>query len=205
VLNPDCIAYRDDLHTYTHKPTGMILPSVSQIPGVLGGYEGISPAVLQYAADRGTAVHLAAQLHDEGDLDEATVDPLILPYLSAWILFRQDTGFKPTLREALVYHDALMFCGRFDMVGTFPSGDTALLDIKTQRIPTPDKWGMQLAAYAEAAKPDCAPKTRAVVHLLPDGNYRYYKLDGHIHWKRFKVCLDFFNLKRELEINGKTN
>lgn len=199
MLNPDCIEYRDDTHTYIHKPTGQTLQSVSQITGVLGGYEGIDPHVLRYAANRGTAVHLAAQLHDEGDLDESTVDETIIPYLSSWITFRDVTGFNPTLREALVFHEQLHYCGRLDMIGSFPNGDTALIDIKTQRNPTPDKWGMQLAAYAEAAKPEENPKYRAVVHLLPDGGYRYYKLDGHLYWKRFRVCLDFFNLKREIE------
>lgn len=202
MLNPECIEFREEGHRYIHKPTGRDIPSVTQILGILDTYKGIDKSVLNYAAERGRAVHTACQLWDEDDLDLGSLDPVIRPYVHGWIMFRDDTGFKrfPGRSECMIFHEHLGYAGRFDCIGEYPDKTTDMPDIKTQSDPTPDYWGMQLAAYAEALPADECPKRRSVVHLRDDGTYRYYKLNEPHHWRRFKVVFNYFNLRQELNI-----
>ena len=42
----------------------------------------------EFSRSRGKSIHLAVQLDNEGDLDESTLDPKIVPYLKAWREFK---------------------------------------------------------------------------------------------------------------------
>ena len=55
---------------HIYRFDGQRVPSVTQILEPLIDYSGVPNGVLQYAADRGTAVHLATEFYDDGDLDE---------------------------------------------------------------------------------------------------------------------------------------
>ena len=58
----------------------------------------------------GTAVHIATQLDDEGYLVEASVDPLVAPYLAGWRKFRSEMAPEWESIEQMVYNP-LGFCG----------------------------------------------------------------------------------------------
>jgi hypothetical protein len=99
-------------HKY-RLPDGRLVPSVTQILGAVGVavdfdlLAGLSHRVEQaidLKRDVGRALHADAHSYDDDDLDWATVDPRVRPYLQAWATFRENTGLAPLTRERLVYH-----------------------------------------------------------------------------------------------------
>lgn len=84
------------------------------------------------AAKRGTAVHVACELDDEGVLDPASVHPSVAPYLESWRLWRAESGAEVVESEIEVKHETLGIVGHPDRVMRFPdSGRLFILDIKT--------------------------------------------------------------------------
>ena len=153
-----------------------VLPSVTQITGTIASLAGIPHAILEAKRDLGTAVHLATQFFDEDDLDRDALPAEVLPYLDAYIRFREETGFAPTQIEQRVYHLAYGYAGTYDRIGAFihlkgiSAKAACLVDLKaTYRIAP--VYGIQTALYAAAAMPG---KTllRFALQLKPDGTYR---------------------------------
>ncbi|MFA5409739.1 MAG: hypothetical protein WC343_13290 [Bacilli bacterium] len=112
------VEFDEESHTYRYE--GVKLPSVT---GILKA-EGFIDARFydEFSRQRGTAAHLACHYDDLGILDESTIDPVILPYLSAWRKFRAESGFVVTVSEAPLMSAAYRFAGKPDAIGTFPSG-----------------------------------------------------------------------------------
>lgn len=198
MLNPDCIEFFESGHRYIDTTIGREIPSVTQILSEVGRYKDIDRDVLMHAGQRGTYVHQACMLYDDGDLDRESLDHALKAYVDGWVKFRSDTGFVPSQSEMVVYNPNDLYCGRIDVIGEYPDKRRALIDIKTQSVADPDMWGMQLAAYAEAISINEGIKERAVVHLRGDGGYSYYTLNDYRYWKWFKVVMNFYNLKLEL-------
>src|SRR5690606_20318453 len=87
----DDLIFEPDNHEYRHR--GVVVPSVTQILGSLVDMSAIPQDKLEYARARGQAVHLACELYDQDDLDMASLDEVIVPYLEAWIKFKKEAGF----------------------------------------------------------------------------------------------------------------
>jgi hypothetical protein len=92
----DMLAFDHEAHRYTLD--GVELPSVTQVLERCGliDFSRVPSAILRGAKDRGTAVHTACHYFNENDLDLADFKltfPEYWPYLSAWITFRQESGF----------------------------------------------------------------------------------------------------------------
>lgn len=169
-------------HRYTVG--GHELPSVTRICGVVGEmYRGINNAVLEAARDRGEAVHYATELHDRGELDEASVPDVIVPYLRAYKDFRRETGFTPTDIELRVWHPAFRYAGTLDRVGWFghlkgikPTW-ACVLDLKATYTVMPQVH-VQTALYAAAydrmldLPPADRIKRRFALQLRADATYR---------------------------------
>jgi hypothetical protein len=82
------------------------VPSVTQTLAPLVDYSQVPPAVLKRAQELGTAVHRMTELHDLDDLDTDALSSELLPYLTAWMRFRAETGFVPELIEQRFHHPA---------------------------------------------------------------------------------------------------
>ena len=190
----------DDSHTY--RVNGMIVPGVTQVLAQIETYAGIPPSTLEYARERGQAVHLATQLWDEGDLDTQTLDPVVGPYLSAWIQFLADTGFGVTEIETRVYSDYPRYCGTLDRVG-FLQGDHCVIDIKAVAAISP-LTGLQTAAYAGAWRTDKRMKLprRAAVQLRPDGTYRWEEHSDKTDLSVFISLLQLWNWRKIHLLSG---
>jgi len=154
-----------------------------EIPGVttiikdmgLGPFSGAidRSAVLEAAADRGTKVHDACQMFDENDLDIDSLDPIIDPYVRAWIKFREESGFTPKLIEEIVFDPVRRFCGRLDRTGIMGSTFSRVcLDIKTGEVYA--DAGIQLAAYLSCLQAETGTK-RIAVKLSNNGTYRVHE------------------------------
>lgn len=183
----DTIAFDEATHTY--RVRGQIVPGVTSILQPLVDFSGIPPAVLAAKADLGTRVHLACELDDQDDLDEASVEDDVAPYLAAYRRFRAEVRPEILLNEHRVYHKTWNYCGTLDRVMRI-QGLTYVVDLKTC-FTTPMSAGPQTSAYAravEAAKLMDIHK-RAALRLRPDGTYRLDTLDHANDWSVFLACL----------------
>lgn len=117
-LLADPVEFTADGHIYTLD--GLILPSVT---GILKAEGFIDDRFFDdYSRDRGTYVHLATHMDDMGDLDDDTVDPVIVPYLKAWRRFKKESGFVVEQSEISLASKAYNYAGTIDRIGRFPSG-----------------------------------------------------------------------------------
>lgn len=156
-----------------------VLPSVSQITGTIAPLVGIPLDVLDAKRDLGVAVHLATQYYDEGDLDRDALPKPVIPYLEAYILFREITGFLPTHIEYRVYSEDYGFAGTLDRVGTFTkfksgrNGRPCVIDLKSTYRLAPI-YGVQTALYEYAFTGRAINNRlrRFALQLKPGGIYR---------------------------------
>lgn len=152
------------------------LPSVSEIIAPLVDYTMVPDVRLEFARDRGTAVHLACHLDDLGQLDEDSVDEQhVLPRLKAWRQFKIDNEFEVQLSEVPMAYLTLGFAGTPDKKGTMRVGRTrkrVLPDIKTV-VEMKPVIGVQLGGYELLLRHNGIEiDERIGVQLLPDGTYR---------------------------------
>jgi hypothetical protein len=173
-----------------------VIPSVTQILSAVGvstDFEAIGArsTELRYAIELkraiGTVVHADCHAWDDGDLDLADVDPLVRPYVDAWITFRNHLHFVPDTRERVVYHADLGYCGTLDAIGTIQAGRRILVDIKTG---DPEDAGarFQTAAYQAAyhlTHQDHPIDERWSVELCPD-NAIPYRVHPYHDWQDFQ-------------------
>jgi hypothetical protein len=155
-----------DEATHTYAVAGRVLPSVTQILKAVGIIDDSYYA--PGSDERGTAIHLACQLDDEGDLDESTLDPAIRPYLNAWREFRATLDNHDLMRiEQRLADPVLGFAGTIDRIVPFNAIRAEIIDIKSG---APEPWhAIQLAAYQLLAK---TTGKRTAVYLSADGTYK---------------------------------
>jgi len=163
-----------DAASHTYTLCGKRLPSVTQVLEAVGicDYSHIPYETREAAKKRGSEVHVLTQFDDESDLDEATINPELMGYLTAWRRFRTETelGRKSLVKiEHRGYH-------RYGFAGTLDREfeGRILVDIKTGEFPY---WvRLQLAAYAailseaEGSK-ELLPFRRVGVELHADGTF----------------------------------
>lgn len=119
-------------------------------------------------ATRGTYIHEATALYDEGRLDEATIDERVAPYLEAWKNFRK--CFKGTilLVEQAVCHIPFGVAGMIDRAMIEEPLERYIIDIKAGQ---PQPWHrLQTAGYkiCWGGSPEAH---RACVYLRNDGTF----------------------------------
>lgn len=170
----------------------VLRPSVTQILQGVGlvDYSHVRDEVLERKAEIGTAAHAACHYHDEGDLNIASVDPAVLPYVNAWLLFRQEAKFVPELIEhrGIATVDGMEYGFTLDRLGMF-DGRPWLIEIKcTAGVEI--SWGPQLAAYELALRPTTRMALRRMaVHLKPNGKYSLIEFSDAKDYQIFKWAL----------------
>lgn len=193
------LAFDATTHSYTFE--GIPVPSVTQVLAGVGliDYSFLPAEAREEYLRRGTAVHLACQFADDGDLDEASIDPAVAGYLSAWQAFRHQTGFTSHLNEQRVFHKHYRYAGTPDRVGEIGQVPY-ILDLKSGY--SPDWVPYQLAAYAGTFEQPMRYR-RLSVALREDGSYKTFEFpckeyvgDFHV----FLAALTIFNLKRRQPI-----
>ncbi len=170
-------------HAYSYD--GRRVPGVTSVLSALHKFDGVSADVLAAAAERGTAVHLACELLDLGDLDEESVDPAIAGYVNGWRLFMAEKAPVWDRIEAKCFHKIHRYAGTLDRAGVM-DGDEWIVDIKTAAASHP-VWGVQTAAYANAL--DKPKARRGTVQLRPDGKYRLIEWKDRTDWPVFASLL----------------
>ena len=155
-----------------------------EIPGVSFLLEwkfGKNPFFRKGSAHRGTMVHRACTLDDQGILDESTVAPEIAGYLAAWRKFKDEKKVSVIENEFIVYDLSLGYAGTADRKITWNrSMRPCIVDLKSG-VKTDTHW-LQLGAYVRACE-DWRALDGLIVYLKDTGNY----------------TLDFYEGKRILE------
>ena len=155
----------DENHVY--RLGGRVVPSVTQvINAVIPGWQAN-----QYYLDRGSALHLACRYHDEGRLDENSVDPAIAGRLEAWKKFRAEFKSDVLHCELSLAHPVYSFAGTLDRVFDSDQDGITIVDLKSSISP---QVRLQLAAYCALfyESVNALPKKAAAVELREDGTYR---------------------------------
>lgn len=190
-----------DEDTHTYSVNGVIYPSVSEIISPLYDWSGIPKPHIEYAAERGKAVHKACELHDKGTLDFSSVDASIMPYLSAWLDFKIDFDVEIILNETPLFNG--QFCGTPDRIATANirgKTQTCVIDVKsTAQIHRP--VGVQLKAYEMLAKANGEHEAdhRFAVRLQPDGRYFYHEFQAQDDAAEFiALTTDYFWRRKNL-------
>lgn len=154
---------------------------VSTVLQPLVDLSGIPADVLNRKRALGSALHFAAELVDEGTLDESTVHEDVRPYLDAYREAVALEKFRWTLTEERLY-SPLGFCGQIDRFGTDRHG-YLLLDLKTTFALSP-AVGVQLAAYKRLVSTTLGLQNigarirRCALQLTPAGKYRIREFDN---------------------------
>lgn len=165
-----------------HTFDGALIASVTQVLEQAGktDFSKVKTQVLQRKGLIGTAAHQAAHYYDEGDLETASVDGQVAPYLDSWRLFREERRFDPLCLETVVFSRRYGYTGRLDRVGTVRGRPgLVLLDIKTGD-PAAARADLQLMAYDLALEEEfgaevLGPLERWSVQIFQTGRYAVHR------------------------------
>ena len=186
------LTFDEESHIYYYS--GSQVRSVTQIMGALRDFANIPAAVLDFASQRGTAVHKACLLWERESLDPGSVDEAVKPYLTAWQAFVADAKPEWAVREEPRYDPVNRFAGTPDGAGWLLN-DYAVVEIKTTADLHP-AFGVQLAGYKRLVIvndefPDNTK--RFAVHLRKDGSYRVHEYTNAADEAVFRACLTIAN------------
>ncbi len=136
--------------THEYRVDNVPVPSVTQLlddAGLTPDYSVIPVPVLEHARKRGIHVDLACDLLDANDLDWRSVHPEALPFVEAWIRFREHEGYTPLAGQVPLYHPEYIYCGTPDSVGVLPGGRLVVVERKTTARMS-QTYALQCAGYA---------------------------------------------------------
>lgn len=176
------------------------MPGITEcIKSALGDpFVDVPPAVMKRAQQLGKAAHYARHLDDMGALDEATVDPVVLPRLEAWRAFRRETGIEILFSEIPLYHDAYGYAGTPDLLAGLRSGEHAVVEMKNG---LPDwRAGLQTAAQADLFECLTGEKVRRrfVMRTLPNSRYKFDECTEPQDMPKFLACLSVHRMKEQI-------
>ena len=158
------------------------LPRVTEILQSVGlgpDFSAVPPAALEYARERGRAVHAAIEAEVYGYLDETTLSEDVRVRLDAYRRFVKESGYQTTHTEIEVASTTWRYRGHPDSIGWLGTPRT-LLDWKATEAVFLDAAAYQLAGYRVAwnEQRPCYPiDAAAVVQLKGDGTYRVHEID----------------------------
>jgi len=182
------IVFNNEGHIYTVDGTDT--PSVTTIIKACGLID--TTWFNDTATTRGKYVHKATELLDQDDLDEASLDPVIAPYVDAYKRFKDETGFCINDIEKIVYNATYGYIGTLDRTGIFPNDKIrSLIDIKTGQ---PAKWhGVQLAAYALCLD---GVVNRYGLYLNDTGTYKLERYKDRHDMNVWLACLTIYKWRQ---------
>lgn len=157
------LSFFDDVGQHEYRLDGIKIPSVTSI---LSFGQDLS-RIPAWTSQRGTALHLATEYDDVGDLDEDSVDPLVLPHLIAYRKWKVSAAPVFVATEIRVWGEieGMRYCGTIDRVVAAMTSDTGveILDVKSG---APRKeHGAQVQAYAAAYRQRTGARVRSCAGL----------------------------------------
>ncbi len=187
---------------------GTPVPSVTQVLALINDYSKVDPDALEKARQEGEDMHLMAELHFKGNLDEGSLPAWLEPRLRALKRFIEETGFTPAAIESRMYHRAYRYAGTADLIGEFPRYRVgrierpvmACVDIK-RSFYAARSLGLQTAGYGAMWSSD--NPSRPVTHrfglrLLATGKYDLFPCNRQDDFGNFIACLNVHFLKESI-------
>jgi hypothetical protein len=178
-----------DAGAHVYSVRGKRVPSVTQILRPIINFDGVPPDVLAAAAEFGTHAHMACDLYNRGELDEASLDPALAPYLAQWKACIEECDLTIENSELRVLHPSGHYAGTIDVMGRI-NGKPFLADIKTGST-MPASVGPQTAAYHAALEDFDRGARRYCIHLMPD-RYKMIRLTDKTDIHIFQSCLNIW-------------
>lgn len=169
------LMFEAESHIYTLQ--GEVLPCVSDLCRFLHReiYKDAPSWAMEAAAERGTAVHEAAQQLDS--TGTADIPDEYAPYLQAYAAFLREHDVEWMLIEQPLYHPQHLYAGTIDRYGIV-DGFHTLVDLKTTYTIYKPLCGAQLNLYRLMLIIRGYPVQRlAILHLKKDGTYRFVRFD----------------------------
>jgi hypothetical protein len=168
----DQAVFKFDAVANVYRLGDRTLPRVTDIINPLLQFANINPQVLEYARQKGQAIHAAVKLHNADDLDINSLDPAIIPRYEAWLKFLADK--KPVILgfEQPMYSSIYNYAGTPDLWMAMDD-DIWLPDIKPNSLLI--WYPIQLSGYQQILKEQLSlPQARrATLQLKDDGKYRF--------------------------------
>jgi hypothetical protein len=185
----------EDLHIYRLGEES--LPSPTLVLQHAGFYS--TGFFTEEGRKRGSYVHKACEMYDNGELNLASSELKHIGYINAWIKFRQEYGFEPLSVEERMFHPTYRYGFTTDRVGMMRGHEDSLslLDIKTG---APDPATIfQMASYKEGLRAnDIECEHTFVVYLQADGKYKLTQLKPtRADLYMFLSLLGAFNWRKE--------
>lgn len=189
-----------DAAAHAYHLDGRRVPSVTQVLDELVDFRFVKRDDLERARQLGRAVHVACELEDLGTLDEATVAPVVAPYLAAYRKFLAEV--KPQWRgiEEKVCHELHRYAGTLDRRG-FVFKKRSTLDIKSGAKTL--TVGLQTAAYQEAHDATYGAEFEAparwALYLREDGTYLLDEIKSSRQgdFRTFLSALNLYNWRQQ--------
>ena len=188
--------YDDERHVYQYA--GRKLLSVHDVMGAGGLLADMIGD--EYALWRGTAVHKAVELHVKGTLDPASVDDRIAPYLRAYLDFEAATGFKVIETEKPYFNPALGIACRPDLLGRFPGGGEALVELKSGGL---SPWVRIQTAGQDLTLGGGITRARFGLSIPNTGKPKVLPHRDSNDYRVFLACVTLANWKKETK-TGRT-
>ena len=187
-----------DEASHVYRLDGRAIPSVTTVirDNRLGDdFHAVAPDVLEHARQRGTAVHAALHYWDEGTLDEATVDPVVAPYVAAWRRFVDERRVQIVAMERRHADQVYRFAGTLDRMAVV-DGRRTLIDIKSGSVGGAQ---FQTAAYAHLAG-ELPSVQRWAVQLHPERAipYTVHPYTDRSDWRIFRSALELTHERARL-------
>lgn len=142
------------------------------------------------AMKRGSYVHQMIEFHDEGDLNEQSLDPTLLPYLNAWVQFKKESKCEILSIEERVFNRAYLYAGTLDR-RVMVNGKEWVLDVKTGT--KMDHHSIQICLYAMCFE---RPLLRGGIYLKDNGSYKLEPFDDSSDIQVAKAAITLASWKR---------
>lgn len=185
-MKPVQIEFDKSLHVYTLN--GSLVPSVTQVLQPLDMLDGIPFHILERARIRGQHVHEAMALLVRDQLDWASLDAELVPYIEGGKRFLDESGVVAVASEQPVACPRLRCAGTPDLLAYWRDAE-GLFEFKATAA-IPKTVGPQTAAYDRLAGGKA--RKRYCVHLKP-GDYRIVPLTDPADWSIFQSALNIWH------------
>lgn len=165
------LVFKTDNHTYWLN--GANIPGVSELMKPLSSamYKTIDQAVLNAAADRGSAVHEAIENFLQYGIEDC--DPAFSGYFDAFMAWYKEFHPEVLACEVMVYNKLYRYGGTVDLLVRI-KGKLWLIDVKTTAKINHMLTNVQLVAYGQALESHgVLPDHKAVLQLKNDGKYTF--------------------------------
>lgn len=193
-----CFFHNSHQYLLTQKTATINLPSVTQIIRFISNefYGQIDPATLHKAADRGTRVHEAIELIDQGiwtPIEDDTAG-----YIKAYQCWKNELEPDIIATEWRGDHRTMLYAGTVDKVVRLPKlGEgMAIVDLKTSSTYIPLLVDIQLAGYAQMIEswPNMKIESTWGLQLKADGSYKFHRTQELNRMKTyFNMCYALHN------------